>query len=254
MTTQWNATLYDSKHSFVSRFARDLVELLSPQKGERILDLGCGTGHLTRQIADAGAEVVGIDNALTMIEQARKNYPGLHFEVADGRTFHFPEPFDAVFSNAALHWIKEPEQVIARIWEALKPGGRFVAELGGKGNIASILSAFHQVFEEMGYSVKPELIPWYFPSIGEYASLLEKQGFEVTYAILFDRPTPFEDGEKGLHHWMEMFGKTLLMELPLDKHTQVLTKLENRLKPKLYQNGIWIADYRRLRVVAFKPA
>jgi trans-aconitate methyltransferase len=254
MTTQWNATLYDSKYSFVSRFATDLVELLSPQKGERILDLGCGTGHLTRQIANAGAEVVGIDNAVTMIEQARRNYPDLRFEVADGRDFHFPEPFDAVFSNAALHWMKEPEWVIACIWRALKPGGRFVAELGGKGNIASILSAIHHVFEEMGYSVKPELIPWYFPSIGEYTSLLEKQGFEVTYATLFDRPTPFEDGEKGFRQWMEMFGNHLLTELPPMKHNEVITKLENWLKPKLYRDGIWVADYRRLRIVAFRPA
>lgn len=229
-----------------------MITLLAPQKGERILDLGCGTGHMTQQIAAAGAEVVGIDSAATMIEQARKNYPDLHFEVADARDFYFPEPFDVVFSNAVLHWVKEPERVIACIWKALKPGGRFVAEFGGKGNIQSIVEAIYKAFAAIGYSPKPDLLPWYFPSIGEYTTLLEKQGFCVTYAALFDRPTPLDDGEKGLHHWFEMFGNGFLGELSSNQRREVITKIEDLLRPRLYREGIWVTDYRRIRVVAIK--
>jgi trans-aconitate 2-methyltransferase len=128
---QWKSALYESKHSFVWQYGADCLELLSPQMGERILDLGCGTGQLTQEIAKRGAIAIGIDKAPTMISQAQKNYPNLQFEVADATNFHVEEPFDAVFSNATLHWIKEPERAIACIWQALKAGGRFVAEFGG---------------------------------------------------------------------------------------------------------------------------
>src|SRR2546423_15463085 len=131
----WDPGLYDGKHAFVWQYGASLVELLQPRPGERILDLGCGTGHLTAQLAAAGANVLGIDSDAAMIEQARKAYPALHFEQRDARDFHFDEPFDAVFSNAVLHWIKEPERVIVCLRRALKPGGRFVAEFGGRGNV-----------------------------------------------------------------------------------------------------------------------
>src|SRR5262249_39924158 len=131
---QWNADLYDKSHSFVWKFGAALLELLEPKPGERILDLGCGTGHLTAQIAAAGAAVVGIDSSSDMIGQARRAFPQLHFEVADARTFALDGKFDAVFSNAVLHWVKEPEQAVVQIRTALKAGGRFVAEFGGSRN------------------------------------------------------------------------------------------------------------------------
>jgi trans-aconitate methyltransferase len=251
LQNQWDAELYDSKHSFVSHFGADLLELLAPRSGECILDLGCGTGHLTYKIATSGAEVLGIDNASTMIEQARKNYPHLNFEVADGKNLHFTEQFDAVFSNAVLHWIKAPEKVVAGVWRSLKPGGRFVAEFGGKGNVKAIVSVIYNAIQAAGYPANA-LNPWYFPSIGEYGTLLEKQGFQLTFAILFDRPTPLNDGEQGMQNWLEMFGNSLFQAIPVDKQMSILADIEKQLRPSLYHNGTWFADYRRIRVIAIK--
>lgn len=244
---QWDAELYDNKHSFVSQLATDLVELLAPKSGECILDFGCGTGHLTHNIASSGAEVVGIDNAPTMIEQARKNYPNLKFEVAD-ETMHFTEQFDAIFSNAVLHWIKEPEKAIASIWRALRPGGRFVAEFGGKGNIKVITTAIYNAMEFAGYPV--DVNPWYFPSIGEYGTLLEQQGLQLVFASLFERPTPLDNGQ-GMYNWLKMFGNSFLNPVPIDKQPKILADIENQLRPTLYR-GTWFVDYRRIRVVAIK--
>lgn len=249
---QWDAELYDNKHSFVSRLATDLVELLAPKSGECILDLGCGTGHLTHNIASSGAEVIGIDNAPTMLDQARKNYPNLKFEVADGTSLHFTEQFDAIFSNAVLHWIQEPEKVTSGIWRALKPGGRFVAEFGGKGNIKIITTAIYNAIQAANYPINEALNHSYFPSIGEYGTLLEQQGLELIFATLFERPTPLENGEQGLQNWIKMFRNNLLTAVPSDKQTKILADIENQLRSKLYRNGTWFADYRRIRVIAIK--
>ncbi|HBL62017.1 MAG TPA: SAM-dependent methyltransferase [Cyanobacteria bacterium UBA8803] len=250
---RWDAALYQDKHAFVWQSVGDLFNLLSPQPGERILDLGCGTGQLTQALAIAQAEVIGIDAAPTMIEQARQNYPDLKFAVADARDFQAEQPFDAVFSNAVLHWILEPDAVIRCIYDALKPEGRFVAEFGGKGNIRAIAASLYSVLSEIGCNSPEALSPWYFPSIGEYATLLEQQGFDVTYAVLFERPTPLEDGDAGMANWVRMFGSCFLDGLPADTQTQVIQAVEHQLKPTLYREGTWIADYRRLRVVAIKP-
>lgn len=244
LQNSWDANLYENKHSFVWQYGENLIELLSPQTGEYVLDLGCGTGQLTQQIATTGAEVMGIDYALSMIEQAQKNYPNLKFIVADARNFDFPELFDAIFSNATLHWVKEPEQVIKCIWEGLKPGGRFVAEFGGKGNVQAIVETLDSV-------IKITENPWYFPSIAEYTSLLEQQGFCVTYATLFARPTPLE-GEAGMANWIQMFCSHLLSEIPAEQQTKVVREIEHHLHSKLYQDGVWFVDYKRIRIVAIK--
>ncbi|MBP5974315.1 methyltransferase domain-containing protein [Brasilonema sp. CT11] len=249
---QWNAELYDSKHSFISELPANLVELLSPKPGECILDLGCGTGHLTHKIASLGVEVIGIDSASTMIEQARKNYPQLDFDVVDAKILPYIEKFDSVFSNAVLHWIKEAEEVVVGINKALKPGGRFVAEFGGKGNVNAIVSALFNALQKTGSSTDITSNPWYFPSIGEYGSLLEKHGFELTYATLFERPTPLEDGEQGLQNWLKMFANSFLNGLSIDDQRNTLVDIENQLRPSLYKNNTWIADYKRIRVIAVK--
>src|SRR5438270_5751580 len=168
----WNAALYAGKHSFVFGYGRDLVSLLDPQPGERILDLGCGTGQLTRAIADAGAQVVGIDNSPGMIEAARAEYTDLEFEQADARSFSFPYAFDAVFSNAVLHWVLEAESVVRCVSSSLKPGGRFIAEFGGHGNVARISDALREALREEGQA--DERAWWYYPTVGEYSALLEK--------------------------------------------------------------------------------
>jgi len=249
---QWDAELYDNQHSFVSNFGTNLVELLSPQPGEYILDLGCGTGHLTEKIASLGAQVLGIDSAESMLIQARNHYPQLKFEVADATNLQFTEKFDAVFSNAVLHWIKQPEKVITGVYRALKPGGRFVAEFGGKGNVQKIVAAIYNVMEAAGYSLEESDNPWYFPSIGEYGTLLEKQGFELTFASLFERPTVLDDPEKGMQNWIQMFANQFLTILPDDKQNDILSDIEKQLRPDLYRNGTWFADYKRIRVIAKK--
>lgn len=248
----WNPSRYDEKHAYVWNLAADLIDLLSPKPGERILDLGCGTGHLTGRIAMLGAEGVGIDASPEMIAQARKNYPDLRFEIQDARAFRFDLPFDAVFSNAALHWVKEPERVIACIDRALKPGGRFVAEFGGKGNIARIVGAIKAACQAVGSPLKEESIPWYFPSLGEYAALLKRNGLAVTEASLFERPTPLEGGEAGLRDWIETFAASLLQHVPSDRRPAVIQTVEETLRPTLFQDGVWQADYKRLRLKAIK--
>jgi trans-aconitate 2-methyltransferase len=248
----WDVARYEGRHSFVWRQAQDLVELLSPQPGERVLDLGCGTGHLTARIAARGAWVIGMDASPAMVEQARRNYPDLHFLVGDARDFRFSEPFDAVFSNAVLHWIKEQERAVACIVEALRPGGRLVAELGAKGNVASIVTALQETLGERGLPLPPGGSPWYFPGLGEYVALLERMGLEVVLAHLFDRPTPLEGGEEGLRQWLAMFAGDFLAPLPEARRDEVVQAVEERLRPRLFRDGTWVADYRRLRVVAYR--
>jgi trans-aconitate methyltransferase len=249
---KWNAELYDTKHSFVWERGAEVLELLAPQPGERILDVGCGTGHLTARIAAAGARVTGLDQSEEMIAEARRNYPEREFVVADARDFHFDEPFDAVFSNAALHWIREPEPVARSIAAALRPGGRFVAELGGRGNVERLIAGLRQAREAMGLPLEENFQPWYFPGVGEYASLLERQGLEVTFAWLFDRLTPLDDGVAGLANWIRMFGTQFLAELSPEQQRELLRHAADFLRVELFRDGHWLADYRRLRIVARK--
>jgi ubiquinone/menaquinone biosynthesis C-methylase UbiE len=244
----WDAARYQEKHSFVWRYGASLLELLNPQPGERILDVGCGTGQLTAEIARAGAQVVGLDYSEDMLSDARKNFPDLEFVLGDASRFHFDQPFDAVFSNAALHWVKDADGAVASVARALRAGGRFVAEFGGKGNIATVQAALRAV---LGPSAD-EQSPWYYPSIGEYAPILERHNLEVRNASLFDRPTPL-DGENGLEHWLRMFMQTYLRQFSPQRADEVVCQLVEHLRPELYQNGVWTVDYRRLRVLASRP-
>jgi trans-aconitate methyltransferase len=249
--SKWDAALYDEKHSFVWKMAAGLIDLLDAKPGERILDIGCGTGHLTAQIAATGAKVTGIDRSTEMIGQARSAHPALAFEVADAREMKFSGPFDAAFSNATLHWIKEPERVVAAIASALRPGGRFVAEFGGKNNITALMSAFSHAWKNLIPS-QPFPNPWYYPSLAEYASLLESHSLEVTYGELFDRPTPLEDGERGLHNWLEMFGEAIAEKVPSDLREKFKQDVEREARHDLFHDGRWVLDYRRLRIVSRK--
>ena len=240
--SEWDPERYESSFSFVWNRGADLVALLDPKPGETILDLGCGTGQLTHQIAERGAEVIGVDSAPAMIAQARINYPSLKFILADGADFALAEPVDAVFSNAALHWMSKAGAVVARVRRALKDGGRFVAEFGGKGNVATIIAAVRA--EAPGAAN-----PWYYPSLGEYASLLEAHGFRVTQAFHFDRPTALE-GERGMRDWLDMFGTALLAGVPAAERNAVCARIVERLRPTLFRDGTWFADYVRLRILA----
>jgi trans-aconitate methyltransferase len=248
---RWDAHLYGGRHAFVWQYGAGVVELLDPRPGERVLDVGCGTGHLTKRIADAGAEVVGVDASVAMIEEARRNFPKLKFEIADATAMRFDQPFDAVFSNAALHWVKPPEAAVARMWEAIKPGGRLVIEMGGKGNVQRMLDAAAAAGREVRVSLEHVLHINYFPSVADYATLLEQQGFEVSLATLFDRPTPLQ-GDEGLRQWIRMFRGDAIQLMSAAQHEPFFAEMERIARPHLFLDNTWHADYRRLRVVARK--
>ncbi|NJL64683.1 MAG: class I SAM-dependent methyltransferase [Methylacidiphilales bacterium] len=264
-TNNWDTALYEDKHAFVWKYGEDLLNLLAPQPREKILDLGCGTGQLTAKIAESGAIALGIDADAAMIARANANYLNLdldpninrdlNFAVADATSFKFDTAFDAVFSNAVLHWIPDADAVIRCIYHALKPGGRLVAEFGGKGNVKSITSALDEALQEIGFdstAVALYAYPWYFPSIGDYTTRLERQGFDVVYAVLFNRSTVLSDGDAGLRNWLLMFASRFLSELSHEQQNLVIHKVEKRLKSSLFQDGVWSADYRRIRIVGIR--
>ena len=248
----WNSELYQKGHSFVWQYGKELVQLLSPRAGERILDVGCGTGQLTAEIAKTGAEVVGTDFSPDMITAARLNFPDLRFEVADATSLPFNNEFDAVFSNAVLHWVRDQLGAVHSIARSLKPGGRFVMEMGGHGNIREIWTAFLGALTSLGVDQPERLSPWFYASVGGYARLLESQGLEVSFATLFDRPTRLDGGERGLATWIAMFGGFATDTLTREQRAEFVRRVESLARPALFHDGAWIADYRRLRMIAVK--
>jgi trans-aconitate methyltransferase len=244
----WNAKQYSENARFVSDLGMPVVELLAPLRGEDILDLGCGDGVLTKKLADFGCHVVGVDASSDMIAAARGM--GLDARVMDGHALQFDNEFDAVFSNAALHWLKQPQEVIAGVWRALRPGGRFVGEFGGDGNVATIVTALDDVLRERGIDPKA-LNPWYNPTTEEYRMLLEAQGFKVKSIDLFPRPTALPDSLVG---WLETFAKAFAAAVPPSDRLEFFEEVAGRCRPKLRDTtGHWYADYVRLRFSAGKP-
>jgi SAM-dependent methyltransferase len=248
MADEWNARLYDASHGFVWEFGRDLLGMLAPRAGERILDVGCGTGHLTAEIAAAGARVTGVDRSPSMIAQARGNFPALEFDTRDACALGYEAEFDAVFSNAVLHWVQPAEEAAAGMSRALKHGGRLVVELGGRGNVAILVEGAYRALRRLGVDDPERLNPWYFPCVGEYAAMLERHGIEVTFAALFDRPTPLEPGEGGLTAWFQMFGSRLMEPLVDGQREEFVRMVAEYAAPHLWGDAQWIADYRRLRI------
>lgn len=247
----WNANLYDTKHAFISNYGNDLIELLAAKKDEKVLDLGCGTGDLAKKLHDIGVDVIGVDQSENMVSEALKKYPAVQFSVGDATDLGYENEFDAVFSNATLHWIKQPKQVLNCVYKSLKVGGRFVAEFGGKGNVQIITKEIIHQWQEAGFDFNDKQFPWYFPSIGEYATLMEESGFAVTFMQHFERPTPL-DGDDGLRNWIKMFCGTMFKHSTEEEVDSIITKVENNLKNVLYKDGSWIADYKRIRVIGVK--
>ncbi|MEZ6125493.1 MAG: methyltransferase domain-containing protein [Planctomycetaceae bacterium] len=245
----WAPKLYDEKHSFVWKLGSSVIELLNPLPGERILDVGCGTGQLTAKIAETEATVIGIDHSPAMIDEARRLFPDIDFQLADAHDLSFDQPFDGVFSNAALHWISDPEKVARSISQALKPGGRMAVEFGGQGNVSFLAQAIESASQEfLGERLSH---PWYFPGIAAFATLLEQHGIEVTQAAMIDRPTPLE-GSDGLQNWVRMFGQHWLTRISAEQHGLFLQRVEALARPILFRDSTWFADYRRIRVLAKK--
>lgn len=245
----WNANLYKSNYAFVFQYGSSLIEWLQPQAGEQILDLGCGTGELTAKLAETGAQVTGLDASASMIESAQRNFPQLDFVVANAASFSLPKQYDAIFSNAALHWMLDKEAVAARMYQHLKPGGRLILEMGAQGNVAGLLQALEQAMQQHGYSYAPF---WYFPSVGEYTSILEQYGFKVQQALYFDRATELADPENGIIDWFDMFGDHFFENMPAATRTAILQQAQESLRPTHFRDGKWVADYVRLRIAAVK--
>ncbi|MCO5243862.1 MAG: methyltransferase domain-containing protein [Anaerolineae bacterium] len=247
MTTNqtWNPEAYARNAGFVAQLGEPLIDLLAPQPGERVLDLGCGDGVLTEKLATAGCIVVGVDGSPEQIAAAQAK--GLDARVADGHNLPFDGEFDAVFSNAALHWMREPDRVIAGVARAIKPGGRFVGEMGGAGNIASVWAALVDTLARRGIDAAA-FNPWYFPTAEEYHARLEAGGFVVKSITLFPRPTTLPGDISG---WLETFGGTFLSPMDAATRAQIIDELRETLRPALLTpEGVWVVDYVRLRFSA----
>ena len=243
----WSASGYASNARFVAELGEAALDLLDPQAGERILDLGCGDGALTKKLVARGASVLGIDASVDMIAAARAQ--GLDARVGDGQCLAFAEEFDAVFTNAALHWMPDGAAVIAGVWRALRPGGRFVGEFGGHGNIAAIVTALNAALFRRGLDAS-RLRRWY-PTAERYAAMLERGGFTVHCATLIPRPTPLPTGISG---WLSTFADPFFTDEPEFDRGGLMDEVANLLAPALRTDtGLWIADYVRLRFHAQKP-
>lgn len=247
---EWNAELYDSKHEFVSQYGRSLLTEVNLSAGQKILDLGCGTGKLSGDLAANGATVVGIDASPQMIKKAQQAHPELEFYCIDATALPYENEFDTIFSNAVFHWILNQEALLLSVYRALKPGGILVCEFGGFRNTEHILTAFREEYEKAGETFQN---PFFYPTVLQYQNLLEYSGFEIDMVRDFDRPTPLADGEQGLRNWLTQFYTENLSCLDEQQREEVLSSVEARLRPILWKDGQWIADYRRIQAKAKKP-
>jgi trans-aconitate methyltransferase len=245
----WDPAGYERTARFVSDLGESVVVLLAPRAGERILDLGCGDGALTQKIAAHGATVVGVDSSAAFVAAAKAR--GLDARVMSAEALSFDTEFDAVFSNAALHWVLRQDEMLAGVWRALKPGGRFVAEMGGAGNVASVRRALIQALRWRGID-GTKLDPWHFPSVEDYRARLQRHGFVIHGVQLFQRPTPLPG---ALADWLGTFAQSFLAPLSTAEREAVIRDVEEELATKLKgADGTWSVDYVRLRFHAVKPA
>ena len=245
MTQSWNPAVYGENGAFVPALGAGVLEWLAPKAGERILDLGCGDGQLTTKIVAAGAEVVGVDASPAMVEGALGK--GIDARVCNAESLPFDAEFDAVFSNAALHWVRGQDAMMAGVKRALKPGGRFVAEMGGHGNVAAILVALTAVLERHGCADLEDGVN-YYPTPQGYAARLAAHGFSVERIELIPRPTPLP---AGMHAWLTTFRKGVLDAAPEALRPTLIEETVALLEPVLRdEQGNWTGDYVRLRFVA----
>lgn len=246
----WNPEAYARDAAYVTALGRDVFAMLAPRAGERILDLGCGDGRLTEDIAGTGAAVVGVDASPAQVAAARAR--GLDARLMAGEALAFDGEFDAVFSNAALHWMPKVDAVIGGVHRALKPGGRFVAECGGAGNIARLLDAILAALAARGIDGSA-LVPWVFPDPNDYGARLRAAGFEIRAMEHFTRPT---DVDGGLEDWLGVFAAAFDAALPEAEHAAFHAEVAARAKPVLFDaaRGRWWVDYVRLRFIAARPS
>lgn len=249
MSQSWDPQAYEKHGAFVHGLAGGVLEWLDARAGEHILDLGCGNGQLTQRIAKTGASVRGVDASPNMVEAACSR--GVAADLAKAEELPYAETsFDAVFSNAALHWVHGQDAMMREVHRVLKPGGRFVAEMGGHGNIAAIRVAFTAALERNGFGDREGDVNFY-PTPEEYTRRLEAHGFNVERMALIPRPTPLEKG--GMSGWLGTFRRGVLESLPEESRDKIVEETVALLAPELCDSeGNWTADYVRLRFVAKK--
>lgn len=244
---EWNASLYDTQHPFVAEYGKGLLEFIPANREQSILDLGCGTGTLTARLAGLAGHVVGIDSSQNMIDTARKQFPHLSFAVCNALDLPFAHAFDLVFSNAVFHWIHDHDALLKIIHTVLKQPGLLVCEFGAHGNIATIENAFAAVCNELGYAY---ISKFNFPQAKHFALLLERHGFLIDRIYEYDRPTALRGQERGLSLWMKQFFASELEGMAENTRRVILEKVEALTRSALWNGEAWIADYRRLRVIA----
>jgi SAM-dependent methyltransferase len=247
MPQTWNPETYSRDAAFVPQLGSGVLEWLAPQAAENILDLGCGAGQLTERIAAAGAKVTGVDASPNMVAATRAR--GIAAEDGSAESLPFADrSFDAVFSNAVLHWVRGQDAMMTEVRRVLRPGGRFVAEMGGHGNIAAIRVAFAAVLARLGYATLGERDN-YYPTPDAYTRRLTSNGFAVERMILFPRPTPL--GAGGMAAWLNTFCRGALDALPENLREIAVAETVALLTPALCdEEGNWTADYVRLRFIA----
>lgn len=234
---------------FVKTFGMPIIELMDPKPGERILDVGCGFGAVCQQLDEMGCKTVGIDISKSVVDAAREL--GVDARLVNAESLTFNEEFDAAYSSSALHWMRHLDQVAEGIMRALKPGGRFVGELGGRGSIVNIITAIRQVMLKNGIEME-SVSSWYFPSVSEFAGVLERAGFVIRSMALVDRPTVLPG---DVRDWMKMFGRHYMDAWDPSEHDRFLDAIRDAAAPTMVnEQGEWVADYRRLRFMAVKPA
>ena len=247
MKKEWDEKNYSENFSFVHEYGEKILELITVPKGSYVVDLGCGNGALSAKLAEK-YRVTGIDSSYEMLQAAKKSYPDIDFVQADACEFTLDHQADAIFSNAVFHWIENQEKLIENIYANIKTGGQLVFEFGGKGCADTVHKALAQAFDKYGYEYR---LDFNFRSIGEFAPLLEKHGFKVEYARLYDRPTP-QNGENGLENWINMFVTTAFNGVaPKDKEN-IIKDAVDICRSLLYKNGTWYVDYVRLLMKAVK--
>ncbi|NMM93501.1 class I SAM-dependent methyltransferase [Bifidobacterium oedipodis] len=249
---QWDAKLYDSSHAFVAQYGQSL-ETLIPSSTQSILDLGCGTGTLTADLARHFPYVIGVDSSPQMIDRATAEHPDIKFQLADATALPFTHEFDVVFSNAVFHWIVDHDALLHSVNQALRPGGMLVCEFGAHGNIAHIERAMSTVLLAHGHTHKPR---FNFPTDERFRESLQCAGFNSIHVVSFDRPTPLSAGEQGLSNWLRQFYADDFSTLSPHESGAIIREVSDYLRPQLWdqRNGQWVADYRRLRAAAAAAA
>lgn len=244
---KWDSGLYDDKHGFVAEYGKGLLEFVPVDKSNKILDIGCGTGTLTHELAKQCQYVLGIDGSPQMIETATKQYPDLDFQVINALALPYKQEWDVIFSNAVFHWISDHDGLLGQISKSLKPSGLLICEFGAYGNIHLIEQGFSEVLEEKGYSYQSK---FNFPTVDAFSELLTKNNFSIQTIYDFDRPTPLQDGEHGLYNWTSQFFQGELSRFTEAEQEEILRSLEQKVRSQLWNGEHWSADYRRLRAIA----